>query len=67
MVRPSQRRAMARHAVESQRTTIRHACATFALSETRYRYLGKHADENAVIADWLVRLTTAYRTWGFGL
>ncbi|BAH37751.1 putative transposase orfB for insertion sequence element [Gemmatimonas aurantiaca T-27] len=67
MVRPSQRRAMAHHAVNAQRTTIRHACATFALSETCYRYQRKHADENAVIADWLVRLTTAYRTWGFGL
>ena len=58
---------MAQHAVNSQRTTIQHACTTFALSETCYRYQGKHADENAVIADWLVRLTTAYRTWGFGL
>ena len=38
-VRPSQRRAMAQHAVESQRTPIRHACATFALSEKCYRYV----------------------------
>jgi putative transposase len=38
MVRPSQRREMAQHAVTTSRTTIRHTCATFALGETRYRY-----------------------------
>jgi putative transposase len=37
------------------------------VSETCYRYQPRHADENAEIADWLVRLTTTYRTWGFGL
>lgn len=58
---------MALHAVKTTRTTIRHACATFALSETCYRYQGQQVDENAVIADWLVRLTTAHRSWGFGL
>ena len=53
--------------VESERTSIRHACQTFALSETGYRYRAKASAENARIADWLVRLTTAYRDWGFGL
>ena len=67
MVRPSQRREMARNAVESGRTNIRHACRTFDLSETCYRYQAKRCDENAQIADWLVRLTTTYRNWGFGL
>src|SRR5690606_23584490 len=38
MVRPSQRREMARLAVDGGRTNIRHACRTFALSETCYRY-----------------------------
>ena len=67
MVRPSQRREMAQHAVKTARTTIRHACATFAISETCYRYVAARAPENDTIADWLLRLTTAYRTWGFGL
>ena len=67
MVRPSQRREMARSAVDGGRTSIRHACQTFDLSEACYRYQAKRSDENAVIADWLERLTTAYRTWGFGL
>ena len=67
MVRPSRRREMAKWAVESGRTSIRHACQTFDLSETCYRYQAKACQENARIADWLVRLTTAYRDWGFGL
>ena len=44
-----------------------HACATVAISETCDRYQGKRVDENAEVADWLVRLTTANRPWGFGL
>jgi putative transposase len=67
MVRPSQRREMARSAVEGGQTNIRHACSTFDLSETCYRYQTRRCDENAQIADWLVRLTTTYRNWGFGL
>lgn len=67
MVRPSQRREMARWAVHGGRTNIRHACQTFDVSETCYRYVAKLDDENTRIADWLVRLTTAYRDWGFGL
>ena len=67
MVRPSQRREMARTAVEGGRTNIQHACRTFEVSQTCYRYQAKASDENARIADWLVRLTTTYRDWGFGL
>lgn len=58
---------MAQHAVSTARTSIRHACDTFAISETCYRYRGIRSTENDEIADWLVRLTTTYRTWGFGL
>ena len=43
------------------------ACRTFQISETCYRYERKLSDGNAEIADWLVRLTTNRRTWGFGL
>ena len=67
MVRPSHRREMARNAVQEHRTSIRHACQTFALSETCYRYQAKASQENGSIADWLVRLTSTYRDWGFGL
>ncbi|QTG35370.1 IS3-like element ISXac2 family transposase [Xanthomonas phaseoli pv. phaseoli] len=67
MVRPSQRREMAQSAVTSGRTNIRHACQTFAVSQTCFRYQAKASEENARIADWLIRLTTAHRDWGFGL
>ena len=66
MVRPSQRREMAQLAVEGGQTSIRHACQTFDVSQTCYRYQAKASEENGRIADWLVRLTTAYRDWGFG-
>jgi putative transposase len=58
---------MARAAVEGGHASIRHACLTFEVSETCYRYQAKACEENARIADWLVRLTTAYKDWGFGL
>ena len=58
---------MAQHAVQTLCTTIRHACTTFAISETCYRYRALRAPENDTIADWLQRLTTAHRNWGFGL
>ena len=66
MVRPSLRPVMARHAVNTARTSIRHACDTFAISETCNRYLGTRSTVHDEIADGLVGLTTTYRTWGFG-
>ncbi len=47
--------------------SIRLACTTFSLSQTCYRYRAKFSDENAQIADWLVRITHNQRNWGFGL
>lgn len=67
MVRPSQRREMARWAVETRGASIRQACADFMISQTCYRYQPRLSDENAVIADWLVRLTYNQKNWGFGL
>lgn len=58
---------MARWAVTSKAISIRQACAAFQVSETCYRYQPKAEPENARIADWLVRLTSTYRNWGFGL
>ena len=58
---------MAQSAVADGRTSIRHACQTFAVSQTCFRYRAKASEENARIADWLVRLTAAHRDWGFGL
>lgn len=58
---------MAQRAVTEKQVSIRLACDIFRISETCYRYSAKLNEENAVIADWLLRLTTAHRTWGFGL
>jgi hypothetical protein len=46
--------------------SIRMVCRAFAISETCYRYQPKLSDENAEIADWLLRLTQTYKRWGFG-
>ena len=58
---------MAREMVDKKGISIRLACRTFAISETCYRYQAKLSDDNALVADWLLRLTTAHRRWGFGL
>lgn len=47
--------------------SIRVACWLFSISETCYRYQLKLNNENAIIADWLLRLTQNNRNWGFGL
>lgn len=67
MVRPSQRREMAKHAVAKRGMRIRLACVTFVISETCYRYQAKCTEDNALIADWLIRLTHHQRNRGFGL
>lgn len=58
---------MAKELVNTSRFSIRLACACVNLSESGYRYQPKHSTENAFIADWLLRLTTAHKRWGFGL
>ena len=66
-MRPSSRREMAKQAVEQRGVCVRLACQAFRISETCYRYQPKSSDENAEIADWLIRLTHNQRNWGFGL
>jgi len=58
---------MAQRAVRDKRMSIRLACRAFAISETCYRYQAKLSGDNALIADWLLRLTSTNRRWGFGL
>ena len=66
-MRPSRRREMAKVAVTTHGLSIRAACLAFRISETCYRYQLVLLDENAEIADWLVRLTHNQKDWGFGL
>jgi putative transposase len=58
---------MAEQAVEQRGVSIRLACQAFVISETCYRYQPRLSDENAQIADWLIRLTHNQRNWGLGL
>src|SRR6056297_1807385 len=58
---------MAKEAVAHRGISIRLACEALFISQNCYRYEPKLSDENAEIADWLVRLTHNQRNWGFGL
>lgn len=58
---------MAQRAIKSHGISIRLACATYNISESCYRYQPKLDGENALIADWLLRLTETHKRWGFGL
>jgi putative transposase len=59
--------AQAQAAIERHGISVRFACVYVGISESCYHYQSKLSDENAVIADWLLRLTTAQKRWGFGL
>ncbi len=54
-------------AVALRGVSIALACRTFDVSETCFRYSAKLNDENEQIADLLIGLTRAKRSWGFGL
>ena len=58
---------MAENAIARQGASIALACRAFGVSETCYRYGPKLRAENEEIADMLVGLTDARKTWGFGL
>ena len=58
---------MAQRAYKQYPTSIRVACSVFGISESGYQYQARLATENAEIVDWLLRLTTANKRWGFGL
>jgi putative transposase len=58
---------MAQSAYAHYGTSIRLVCSVFGISESGYHYQAPLATENAEIADWLLRLTTANTRWGVGL
>ncbi len=58
---------MATQAVAHCAISIRLACRVFRVSEGCYRYQPVLAEENQLIADWLLRITASQRNWGFGL
>jgi putative transposase len=58
---------MAVTAVAKRGGGIALACRAFGVSESCYRYSPKLGGENEEIADLLIGLTNARKTWGFGL
>jgi len=57
---------VALNAFEHNGARIRLACAVLGIIETCCRYRPKLCDDNAQIADWLVRLTHSQKNWGLG-
>jgi len=58
---------MAQQAVAHHAVSIRLACRVFSISETCYRYEAKLRDDNAMIAEQLIKLTEVNTDRGFGL
>ena len=54
-------------AVAKHEARVTLACRAFGVSETCYRYSPLLSAENDAIADLLLALTEARKTWGFGL
>ncbi len=66
-MKPSSRKEMACKSVRKHGISVRQACRAYSVSETCYRYQPRRSGENSEIADWLLRLTTTTKRWGFGL
>jgi putative transposase len=66
VVKPFQRREMAKDTVEHEHVNVSLVCRVFQVSETCYRYQAKLCDENVKIAHWLIRLAQEQRNGGFG-
>ena len=58
---------MAKNASKRHAASIRMVCRSLGISASCYHYQAKLSGENALVADWLLRLTSAHRRWGFGL
>ncbi len=58
---------MAKQSIADHNISIRLACQIFQISETCFRYRPLHSDENAFMAEWLIKITSTWRNWGFGL
>jgi len=58
---------MAKKALIEYALNMRKSCWAVGISGACCRYEAKLSDENAKIADWLLRLTRWQRNWGFGL
>ena len=48
---------MAKKGVAKHGISVRLACVVYGISETCYRYQATLDEENALVADWLLKLT----------
>lgn len=53
--------------IAQHQVTVRFVCRCLSISETCYRYKPMLSNDNAPIADWLLRLTPTHKRCGFGL
>ena len=67
VVKPARRRELACRAKVEYGVSTRVACEVLSISTTCYFYKPTLVNENAEIEDWLKRLTTTHKRWGFGL
>lgn len=58
---------MAKWVVSERGLSIRQACNFLCISESCYRYTPTLCEDNALIAQWLLKLTDTYKRWGFKL
>ena len=65
-MKPARRRELACRAKVEYDVSIRVVCDVLSISATCYFYKPTLANENAVIEDWLMRLTTTHKRWGVG-
>ncbi len=67
MIRPAQRRKLAVKALAVKGVSIALACRAFDVSETCYWSSPRLEEEDEQIANLLLGLTAAKKTWGVGL
>ena len=58
---------MAQSYIKKHKVSVRFITDCFAISITCFNYQTKLNSENKLIEDWLLRLTSAHKRWGFGL
>lgn len=65
MVKPSQRKLMAKEAISVYNVSVKRVCRLFCIGVTTYRYKSKLSNDNDRIAQLLLCITNEHRTWGF--
>ena len=58
---------MSQSYIKKHDVSVRFITDCFAISVTCFNYQAKLGSENQLIGDWLFRITTTHKRWGFGL